>query len=107
MRRPEKIGAHPRAPLPCSATTLSRVPPGSKARAAGADQRGRPLSAAALRHWCPLNKHAASIAHAPGTVASVFLVVEKLRVDGQHATFALLLELHHAVDRGQDSVAEE
>src|SRR5712691_2639282 len=40
-------------------------------------------------------------------VLSVLLVVQELRVDGDEAALALLLELHHAIDRGQDAVAEQ
>src|SRR5437867_1368896 len=38
---------------------------------------------------------------------SVLLVMQELRVDRQHAPLALLLELHHAVDRGEDAVTEQ
>src|SRR5262245_30039278 len=38
---------------------------------------------------------------------SVLLVVKELRVDRQDAALALLLELHDAVDRRKDPVAEQ
>src|SRR5438552_17698934 len=35
------------------------------------------------------------------------LVVQKLRVDRQDAALSLLLQLHHAVDGGEDAVTEQ
>src|SRR5262249_11230306 len=89
------------------ATSLSRIG-GSKARAAMLPQTRRPLTSRRRGARCPPNRHRAWIAHAPGTaLRSELFVVKKLRVDRQHAALAFLLELHDAVDRRQNPVAEE
>jgi len=57
----------------------------------------------------PANKHPARIALHAGTRLrlSTPCNVEISASNGQHAPLALLLELHNAVDRGQNPVAEE
>src|SRR5882672_430141 len=100
----KKKGARIRAPLP-AATPLSRGVRGSKPYAAGRGQRRRKLSGDASATG------ARRISIRPGLptrrAPSILLVVEKLRVDGQHAALALLLELHDAVDRGENPIAEQ
>src|ERR1700752_4052197 len=52
---------------------------------------------------CPRRREPAPLCRS----GSVLLVVEELGVDRQQAPLALLLQLHHAVDRREDAVAEQ
>src|SRR6266705_2660172 len=94
IRRPPRSTLFPYTPLfPISIT-------------ATASRYTRPGRAASR---CSANAGTASVITLVASLTAVLselLVVQELRVDRDESTLASLLELHHAVDRGQDAVSE-
>src|SRR6266850_58316 len=92
--------------LPASLAVTSPMPPVAVPAGSGFDGGGAGAAAGAASAT-----GARRISIRPGLptrrAPSILLVVEKLRVDGQHAALALLLELHDAVDRGENPIAEQ